>query len=71
MMDDATFQEFDIYQVHGSKSNVSSLSYLTEEETKLYEKLKVENLRLEQERIPQLYVDEFLKGMFQIFSHKH
>ncbi|NNC89807.1 MAG: hypothetical protein HKN82_15225 [Akkermansiaceae bacterium] len=33
---------------------------MTEEETRLFEKCRQENLRLEQEKIPQAWVEEWM-----------
>lgn len=68
MMDETTFEEFNLYQVSGSRSNVSSLGYLTEKEARLYEEIRADNLRLEQEKIPQSYVNSMLQARFDNLS---
>lgn len=61
-MDETTLREFSIYQVSGSKSNVSNLNHLSKEEKQLYVELRTGNIRLEQERIPQQYVNKWLES---------
>ena len=51
-MDEATFEHF--YEAYeGTPSSITMELRLTPEEKALYERVKTENLRLEQEKIPQ------------------
>lgn len=61
MMDKATFDMFQEYAVSGARNRADSLSTLTEEESEFYKFIKsLSNNRLEQEKIPQSYVEEIL-----------
>ena len=51
-MDPATWRQFKDRAVPGKETRVSPGAYLTLDERELYEELKTDNLRLEQERIP-------------------
>jgi hypothetical protein len=64
MMDRNTFDQFHIYAVDGSRNTSESLSLLTKEENELFQFLKTldKKNRLEQEKIPQVYVDECLQN---------
>lgn len=65
LMDDQTFCKF--YEGnHGVPNNVAVELNLTEEEYKLYNKIRSENLRLEQEKIPQQYLLETLEQIHLI-----
>ena len=65
LMDDQTFCNF--YEGnHGVPNNVAVELNLTEEEYKLYNKIRSENLRLEQEKIPQQYLLENLEQIHLI-----
>lgn len=62
MMDRVTFDHFKIFAVNGPRSKFEQLALLTEEEKLCYQYLKSlnEGNRLEQEKLPQRYVDEYL-----------
>lgn len=64
MMDRETF---DLFKgeglVSGEKINSENLNTLTAVETEMFYFLKANNLRLEQEKIRQEYVDEILKDL--------
>ncbi len=64
MMDRGTFDTFRIYAVNGSRNKSENLPLLTNEESDLFQYLKTldTNNRLEQEKIPQTYVDNCLKN---------
>jgi hypothetical protein len=60
MMDKEVFEEFKKYSVKGERNKAESLSLLTEVEAEMYKELKgiaIKN-RLEQEKIPQSYIDK-------------
>lgn len=57
LMDHTTFDKYYEGDI-GTQSNVSVLNHLTMEETTLYNNIKFNNYRLEQEKIPQSYVLE-------------
>ncbi len=62
MMDKKTFEQFKEFAVPGSKSKAEKLELLHEEEKRLLEELKIsQKNRLEQERISQEYVEEYLR----------
>jgi hypothetical protein len=63
MMDRKTFDLFHVYTVDGSRNKSENLSLLTKDENELFQFLKSSdgNNRLEQEKIPQLYVNSCLK----------
>lgn len=62
LMDNQTFHKF--YEGnHGVPNNVAVELNLTAEEYGLYNQIKSENLRLEQEKIPQQYLIDKLKQM--------
>ncbi|ASB50373.1 Wadjet anti-phage system protein JetD domain-containing protein [Alkalitalea saponilacus] len=58
LMDSETFEKF-FENDSGSQTNICTLPNLTEDEQKLYETLKTNNWRLEQEKIPYDYVNLF------------
>jgi hypothetical protein len=60
LMDKATFKQFEKEIGEGKPSKISE-TILTSDEQKLYELLKSNNWRLEQEKIPLEYVDEIIK----------
>lgn len=63
MMDCKTFEYFSEFAVTGSRNKSERLSLLNNEEHNLFEKLKqIDNNRLEQEKISQRYVEEYLKS---------
>ena len=59
-MDLETLNRFKGYWVKGTVTKVTRLPHLTEDELKLFEHLSVNNIRLEQERIPQEYVNNLI-----------
>ncbi|MBX2924203.1 MAG: hypothetical protein KF746_18525 [Chitinophagaceae bacterium] len=64
MMDCKTFEYFSEFAVTGSRNKSERLSLLNNEEHNLFEKLKqIDNNRLEQEKISQRYVEEYLKSL--------
>jgi len=70
MMDRTTFETFHHYAVKGSRNTSQNLTMLTKEEYELFQHLKtMGNNRLEQEKIPQAYVDGSLKGIMEIESN--
>lgn len=60
MMDTDTFEKFQDLAGNGEKNAAATLSNLTEDEALLYQKLKdrISKNRLEQEKIPQYYIEE-------------
>ncbi|MDR2191511.1 MAG: DUF2220 family protein [Endomicrobium sp.] len=56
LMDEATFKQFENEKGKGTSNKISTTLNLTNEEQKLYELLKLNNWRLEQEKIPLEYV---------------
>lgn len=60
MMDTDTFDKFQDLAGNGEKNKAATLSNLTEDEALLYQKLKdrISKNRLEQEKIPQYYIEE-------------
>jgi hypothetical protein len=64
LMDEPTFQKFADDSGKGTKSNNSAPLLLTEQETKLYLFLHGNNLRLEQEKIPQYWVEHTFALLF-------
>jgi len=66
MMDYKTFEHFSEFAVIGARNKSEQLSLLNEEERKLFEQLKlIDKNRLEQEKISQGYVEEYLKSHLQ------
>ena len=62
-MDKATFDNY--YEKDlGTSSKINTKLNLTTEEEELYQYIKENNYRLEQEKIPQHYVIEQLKYLF-------
>lgn len=57
LMDSETLNRFSNYWVEGKKTNVTMLVHLNEDELKLFKHLSVNNIRLEQERIPQQHIN--------------
>ena len=63
MMDYKTFEHFSEFSVAGARNKSEQLSLLNGEEHKLFERLKlIDKNRLEQEKISQGYVEEYLKS---------
>lgn len=63
LMDSATFTRF-FENDEGKPSKVSADLNLTDEENSIYQTIKANNWRLEQEKIPQSYVVEYIKELF-------
>lgn len=60
MMDFETLKEFKDECVTGTLTNVSTLDNLTDEENLVFRHVKMNNIRLEQEKISYQYVREFI-----------
>jgi len=66
MMDYKTFEHFSEFAVAGARNKSEKLSLLNDEEGKLFKQLKlVDKNRLEQEKIPQVYVEEYLRSLLK------
>lgn len=64
MMDVETFEHFSEFTVVGPRNRSEQLSFLDTNERLLFNRLKLmEKNRLEQEKISQLYADEYLRGI--------
>lgn len=61
LMDKHTFEDF-FEDDNGTPTNISTQLNLTEDEQKLYDILKSNNWRLEQEKIPFEYVNDYLRN---------
>ncbi|MGN6616079.1 MAG: Wadjet anti-phage system protein JetD domain-containing protein [Ilyomonas sp.] len=61
LMDEQTFEKF-FENDNGTPTNVSTKLNLTEDETELYDILKTDNWRLEQEKIPFDYVNQYFNN---------
>ncbi|SHL15724.1 hypothetical protein SAMN05444266_102245 [Chitinophaga jiangningensis] len=72
MMDKATYEAFAHYIVEGKRNPAVKLQGLTAEEGLLYSELKADPLknRLEQEKILQSYVDEYLFRLLNVEESK-
>lgn len=62
LMERSTFDTFKDFVVEGSPTSVIDLPLLTEAELSVYEHLRTENLRLEQEHIPLTYTTVILRN---------
>ena len=62
MMDDETFASFKNGEGRPTNQNLQRLS---ESELKLYNHLRLNNIRLEQEKITQTFAEERIKKLFQ------
>ena len=60
LMDEATYHEFSVFSVHSVYRKIE-LAFLKAEEQKMYHFLIKENRRLEQERIPNVYIQKSLE----------
>jgi hypothetical protein len=60
LMDEITFEKY-FEKDKGTPTKITTTLNLTEDEQQLYDLLKSNNWRLEQEKIPQEYVNEFIK----------
>ncbi|EJL70716.1 Wadjet anti-phage system protein JetD domain-containing protein [Chryseobacterium populi] len=66
MMDRTTFETFQNYAVSGARNKSQNLNLLSKEENDLFQYLKaLEKNRLEQEKIPQVYIDRCLKNRIE------
>jgi hypothetical protein len=66
MMDLKTFEGFAAFAATGTRNKSEQLSLLTDEESKLFNQLKLlEKNRLEQEKIPQEYVNACIKSVIE------
>jgi hypothetical protein len=66
MMDYKTFDHFSEFAVAGARNKSEKLSLLNDEERKLFKQLKlVDKNRLEQEKISQVYVEEYLRSLLK------
>ncbi|UCA61337.1 DUF2220 family protein [Chryseobacterium rhizoplanae] len=66
MMDRTTFETFQNYAVSGARNKSQNLNLLSKVENDLFQYLKaLEKNRLEQEKIPQMYVDRCLKNKIE------
>jgi len=63
MMDEETLSSFTI--ASGQAASNQNLQRLTESELKLYNHLRQNNIRLEQEKITQTFAEERIKNLFQ------
>lgn len=64
MMDHKTFEHFSDFAVVGTRNKSEQLSLLNEEEYQFFKQLKMmDKNRLEQEKISQTYVEEYLKNL--------
>lgn len=66
MMDFPTWNRFKSLAKAGTPALLQSLSHLTPEEYRLYTLLQENNLRLEQEKIPQLFSNEQIRGLISL-----
>jgi hypothetical protein len=64
LMDESFLTSFDEFIVRGTQLSTNALSYLNDIERSTFEKLKKQNIRLEQERIPQAIVIEEVAKIF-------
>jgi hypothetical protein len=67
LMDKETFEKY-VEKDNGTQSKITVILHLTDEEQQLYDLLKSNNWRLEQEKIPQEYVNKIIER--QINNHK-
>lgn len=66
MMDYKTFEHFSEFAVAGARNRSEKLSLLNDQERKLFKQLKlVDKNRLEQEKIFQVYVEEYLRSLLK------
>ncbi len=63
MMDEATFNSFQFGE--GKPANNQTLNWLSEEELNLYNYLRAKNIRLEQEKITQVYAEGKIDSLFK------
>lgn len=62
MMDGNTFDRFVEFAVAGTRNKAENLPWLNKDESELFARLKrMEKNRLEQEKIPQSYAEEYIK----------
>jgi hypothetical protein len=66
MMDYKTFEHFSEFAVTGARNKSEKLSLLNDGERKLFKQIKlVDKNRLEQEKISQVYVEEYLRSLLE------
>jgi hypothetical protein len=66
LMDYKTFEHFSEFAVVGSRNKSEQLSLLNDEEHKFFKQLKlIDKNRLEQEKISQVYVEEYLRSLLE------
>jgi hypothetical protein len=70
LMDSETFEKFFENDL-GTQTNLSTPIYLTDNEQKLYDILRTNNWRLEQEKIPYDYVNDFFIKKSLLCSQVH
>jgi hypothetical protein len=63
LMDGNLFERFGEFVVHGTPAKIENLANLSESEAKLFNTIKSQNIRLEQERIPHWVVVEELRRL--------
>lgn len=66
MMNEETLSRFQYSE--GKQANSQSLKWLNEGETKLYNRVRKNNIRLEQEKITQSFADKKIKELFKQFA---
>lgn len=64
LMDRSVLEEFSQYITIGTITKVEKLQFLNENELNTFHHLKKNNLRLEQERIPQSYINNHIRLSF-------
>ena len=63
MMDGNTLQTFTMYHGKGTKSKTSGFKFLTNDEQQIYKLVYETDLRLEQEKIRQTYINEVVRTL--------
>ena len=66
MMDTKTFEAFQEFAVSVSLNSLVDLPHLTDEEQTLYNYLVINQKRLEQKRITQIYSNDLLQSVLKI-----
>ena len=72
LMDFQTFDAFRNFAVKGERNKAERLSMLNTEEHRLYDLLRglVTGNRLEQEKIPQSYVNDYLSNLINTINYQ-
>ncbi|HCF27063.1 MAG TPA: hypothetical protein DEV81_07610 [Cyanobacteria bacterium UBA11049] len=65
MMDEKTFTTFEEFIVPAAALNAETLPYLTQEEHSLFSYISKQKKGLEQERISQKFVNQYLQNVLQ------